>query len=456
LKRYSKVLIPVFAFSEMLAIALAALVANYFRHGSFYSFNGYDEIIPIIAILAWPLLGSSTGYYKDRRTLNFLDSFTHLTLQWLGISFILFTYLVMAKVDVSRLSFATFLTLAFILLIISSRVRHHFLIRIRRRGMNRRTLLFVGAMEQRYYLQAWLEKNPSYGYQITRLIDQESGFTGLVQETQDYLHESRVDEVLIGDFEHRGDVLTDLVDIAEEAGCRVRIVQEQDSVYTRQLDIKPFGPFKVFSVREEPLANTAAKIFKRVCDVIFSLLILLTLYWWVHLIIYGLMKLSSRGPVFFKQKRVGRGGSEFYCYKFRTMEVNGSTCEGKGEITKKADSRITPLGKILRQTNLDELPQFINVLLGDMSIIGPRPHMLEEDHKVAEVLKKYRIRRFVRPGISGWAQVNGYRGGTEDMGLMQKRVDYDIEYIESWTPLLDLKIVYLTIIQMLTLKTGAH
>jgi len=105
---------------------------------------------------------------------------------------------------------------------------------------------------------------------------------------------------------------------------------------------------------------------------------------------------------------------------------------------------------------LDEFPQFINVLVGDMSVIGPRPHMLEEDYKVAEILRKYRIRRFIRPGISGWAQVNGFRGGTEDMELMQKRVDYDIAYIESWTPLLDLKIVYLTILQMLTFRTGAH
>jgi len=138
------------------------------------------------------------------------------------------------------------------------------------------------------------------------------------------------------------------------------------------------------------------------------------------------------------------------------MSLNKSGSDGNGEITKLDDNRITRLGAFLRRTNIDEFPQFLNVLMGDMSVIGPRPHMIEEDHTVAEKLRKYRIRRFVRPGISGWAQVNGFRGGTEDMELMQKRVDFDIDYIESWTPLLDLKIIWFTILQMLTLKTGGH
>ena len=186
------------------------------------------------------------------------------------------------------------------------------------------------------------------------------------------------------------------------------------------------------------------------------MLVLLLLYWWIHVIVCILIKFSSKGPIFFKQKRVGRGGKEFYCIKFRTMSLNGSGLDGNGEITKLDDNRITKLGTFLRKTNMDELPQFLNVLKGEMSVVGPRPHMIEEDYAVAEKLRKYRIRRFVRPGISGWAQVNGYRGGTEDMELMQKRVDYDIEYIESWTPWLDIKIIYYTVLQMLTLRTGAH
>ena len=458
MKRYAKVLVPLFAISEMIAIVFAAYLAVYIRYG-FGSFpNIVHENVLYISAVLWPSLASASGYYKDRRTRKFINTFSHLTIQWFFISFILFAYLVLAKLDVSRLSFSLFLILSYFLLIVSGRIRHQFLEKIRTRGMNQRSIGFIGIEKQYSIFCSWLHDNPSFGFQPTRLM--EIGFSESQDESAKKLEQMfsvyHFDEILVGSFERRKDVLTVIVDIAEEYGCRVRIEREKEDIYSRHLDLHQFGPFRVFSVREEPLARTPNKVFKRIFDVFFSSLFLLFIFWWIHLIVCALIKLTSKGPIFFKQKRVGKNGVEFYCYKFRTMEENGSTCEGKGEITKQIDSRITPIGSFLRKTNLDEFPQFINVLLGDMSVIGPRPHMLEEDYKVAEVLSKYRIRRFIRPGISGWAQVNGFRGGTEDMELMQKRVDYDVAYIESWTPLLDLKIMYLTILQMLTFKTGAH
>ena len=458
MKRYTKVLVPLFAFSEMLTIAMAAFIAVYLRHGIESTPRTVHEIILFIAVVLWPILGSATGYYRDRRTRKFFNSFVHLTLQWFVISFILFAYLVLAKSDISRLSFSLFLSFGYVFLIINDRVRHVFLVRIRSRGMNQRTLAFIGFENEYSVFMRWLRDNPSFGYGLKYFVDIQLSdhITTSISELEHLLSEHRFDEIMVGRFMGRSKFLTDIVDIAEEYGCRVRIIQEKDDFYSRQLAIHQFGPFQVFSVREEPLSHTPAKFFKRTFDIIFSSLVMLFIYWWIHLLVGVLIKFSSKGPIFFKQKRVGKKGVEFYCYKFRTMEINGSTSEGKGEITKKADPRITPIGAFLRKTNIDELPQFINVLFGDMSVVGPRPHMLEEDHEVAEKLRKYRIRRFVRPGISGWAQVNGFRGGTEDMKLMQKRVDYDIEYIESWTPWLDFKIIYYTVLQMLTFRTGAH
>jgi putative colanic acid biosysnthesis UDP-glucose lipid carrier transferase len=458
LKRYTKILVPLFAISEMLTIALSAYIAVFLRRGIDSVPISVHEAILFISVALWPILSGATRYYKDRRTRRFFRTFAHLTLQWFVISSILFAYLVMAKSDISRLSFSLFLILGYISLIVTGQIRHHFLVRIRTRGMNQRGVIFIGLEHQHSAYISWLHENPSFGYHLI-------GFTNTEQTTEllcpvsmleQVFEIQKADEILVGNFERRREILTDIVDVGEESGCRVRIIQEKEDVYSRHLDVHPFGPFKVFSVREEPLSQTPAKIFKRVFDVVFSTLILLFIYWWIHIIVCLLIKLSSKGPIFFKQKRVGRNGHEFYCIKFRTMSINGSGIDGNGEITKLDDNRITRLGAFLRRTNFDELPQFLNVIKGDMSVIGPRPHMIEEDYTVAEKLRKYRIRRFVRPGISGWAQVNGYRGGTEDMGLMQKRVDYDIEYIESWTPWLDIKIIWYTILQMLTLKTGAH
>ena len=442
----------------MMIIALSAYIAVYLRHGLESTPDSVQESILFISVALWPVLGSATGYYKDRRTRKYSQSFVHLTLQWLVISFILFAYLVLAKSDISRLTFSLFLSLTYLLLIITGQIRHYFLLKIRTRGMNQRTIAYIGFQKEYSIFTHWLTANPSFGYRLNYFVDIELAdeIQTSISELEYLLSEHRFEEILVGQFQGRSNILTDIVDIAEEFGCRVRIVKEKADFYSRQLALHQFGPFKVFSVREEPLSNGPAKLYKRTFDVVFSLLVLVFIYWWIHAIVCVLIKLSSKGPIFFKQKRVGRSGREFYCIKFRTMEMNGSTCEGQGEITMKADPRITRLGAFLRKTNLDELPQFLNVLKGDMSVIGPRPHMLEEDYAVAEKLRKYRIRRFVRPGISGWAQVNGFRGGTEDMELMQKRVDYDIEYIESWTPWLDIKIIFYTILQMLTLQTGAH
>ena len=458
MKRYTKVLVPLFAISEMLAIAMSALIAVYLRHGVESEPSSVHEAVLFISVALWPLLSSATGYYKDRRTRNFFRTFAHLTLQWFVISSILFAYLVLAKSDISRLLFSLFLIFGYFSLIITGQVRHYFLVRIRTRGMNQRAVIFVGQEHQHSAYISWLHENPSFGYHLISFVNTE-GLNELlcpVTKLEQLLAAYKADELLLGNFESRIDILTDIVDVGEESGCRIRIIQEKEDVYSRHRDVHKFGPFNVFSIREEPLSQTPAKLFKRTFDTVFSILILLFIYWWIHAIVYLLIKSSSGGPIFFKQKRVGRGGREFYCIKFRTMSMNRSDIDGNGEITKVQDNRITSVGSFLRKTNIDEFPQFINVLKGDMSIIGPRPHMLEEDYAVAEKLRKYRIRRFVRPGISGWAQINGLRGGTEDMELMQKRVDYDIDYIESWTPLLDLKIIGYTILQMLTLKTGGH
>lgn len=154
------------------------------------------------------------------------------------------------------------------------------------------------------------------------------------------------------------------------------------------------------------------------------------------------IKLSSPGPIFFKQKRTGYRGREFYCYKFRTMRVNKSADTQQAT---KNDPRKTRVGDFLRRTSIDELPQFINVFIGNMSVVGPRPHMLKHTEQYSHLIKKYMVRHYIKPGITGWAQINGFRGQTEELWQMEQRVEHDVWYIEHWNPLLDLKIIFRTV-----------
>lgn len=197
----------------------------------------------------------------------------------------------------------------------------------------------------------------------------------------------------------------------------------------------------VFSYRREPLEKTHNLLLKRIFDIIVSLIVILCFLSWMIPLIGLLIKLDSPGPIFFRQKRSGYNNKEFICLKFRSMCVNGDA--DKAQATKN-DQRVSRIGKFLRKTNLDEFPQFINVLLGDMSVVGPRPHMLSHTAYYSKEIDKYMVRHFALPGITGYAQVMGARGETKRIEDMQKRVEYDIWYLENWSFFLDIKIILLT------------
>lgn len=213
-------------------------------------------------------------------------------------------------------------------------------------------------------------------------------------------------------------------------------------------------------MNSRPLDSPYNRTLKRILDVTISLPVVA-----VHLLLMpwigAAIRLTSRGSVIFRQKRVGKDGDEFVMYKFRTMNTDHHISKedalaGIGDITEGGDGRITPIGQWLRRTGVDELPQFLNVLIGDMSIVGPRPHMISEDRELEEKLDRYTSRRRVKPGITGWAQVNGYRGGTRDMALMQKRTDHDIWYTENWSLRLDVKIIVATFWEVIRAAVDSH
>ncbi|THU40963.1 undecaprenyl-phosphate glucose phosphotransferase [Niastella caeni] len=233
-----------------------------------------------------------------------------------------------------------------------------------------------------------------------------------------------------------------LIKNADQNCIRFRIVPDIGALVKRQVYIDYLNEIPVLSLRREPLDDLGNKIKKRLFDIVVSALVLVFILSWLIPIIGLLIKLESKGPVFFRQQRSGQDNKSFWCWKFRSMTVNDNANVLQAT---RNDARITKLGQFLRRTSLDEFPQFINVLMGDMSIVGPRPHMLKHTADYSKIIDEYMIRQFLKPGITGWAQVNGFRGETKTLDQMKKRVEYDLWYMENWSMWLDLKIIFLTV-----------
>ena len=213
------------------------------------------------------------------------------------------------------------------------------------------------------------------------------------------------------------------------------------------------GEFPIITLRHEPLEKMGNRFKKRLFDVVFSSLVILLILSWLYPLLALLIKLQGKGPVIFKQLRSGRNDKPFWCYKFRSMRLNEASDKQQAS---KNDDRITPIGKFLRRTSLDELPQFLNVLMGEMSVVGPRPHMLQHTTQYKAIISQFMVRQYVKPGITGWAQVNGCRGETKEDSAMDDRVRHDIWYLENWSGMLDVKVIFMTIFNVVKGEDNAY
>jgi putative colanic acid biosynthesis UDP-glucose lipid carrier transferase len=245
-----------------------------------------------------------------------------------------------------------------------------------------------------------------------------------------------------------------LVDEAKNQCIRLKFVPDYSQVFNKSASLTNMNDFQVINLTGSCVHEEMDdRVIKRLFDITFSLFVIVFIFSWLYPILALLIKLESPGPVIFKQGRSGRNNTNFYCYKFRSMRVNEDSHLKQAS---KDDNRITRIGRILRKTSLDELPQFFNVLLGNMSVVGPRPHMLKHTEHYRELVDQYMVRHYMKPGITGWAQVNGYRGETNELELMEKRVEHDIWYLENWSALLDVKIVALTVINIFRGEKNAY
>ncbi len=320
---------------------------------------------------------------------------------------------------------------------------------IRRRGFNYAKVVIVGTNSTAMRLHEAMISDSGYGYKVLGFFDKKPReqfngcYCGLTSDLSQFVKDNSVEQIyytISGD----DDELTRIVKIADDNVIDFLYVPQISRYIPLDFQINSINTVPVLTLRHNPLKKTFNRFIKRSFDLCISS-VFLVFYPLIYIPIAAVIKLTSPGPVYFIQKRTGYKGKEFGCIKFRTMHVNVDA--DKVQATEN-DPRKTPFGDFLRRTNLDELPQFINVFKGEMSIVGPRPHMLKHTEEYSKIISQYMVRHFVKPGITGWAQVNGYRGITDEVWKMERRVEHDVWYIEHWTSLLDLKIIARTTLNL--------
>ena len=264
-----------------------------------------------------------------------------------------------------------------------------------------------------------------------------------ISEAKKYVIANKIDEIYASINSLTNNEIDNLIHFADNNLKTIKFLPDSKNTFLRNLAVEYYGYIPIISLRTIPLDKEVNKRLKRFFDFVFSLIIIVGIMSWLTPLIALLIKLESKGPVFFKQKRNGLNYEEFSCYKFRSMQLNPIA---DIEQVQKNDPRITKVGKFIRKTSIDELPQFFNVLLGEMSVVGPRPHMVSHTEMYAKSIDKFMVRHFIKPGITGLAQTNGFRGEVETETDIINRVKYDIFYLENWSLLLDIKVVLATVV----------
>ncbi|MAU49101.1 MAG: undecaprenyl-phosphate glucose phosphotransferase [Flavobacteriaceae bacterium] len=439
--RYSKYLRPISIFFDL-------LVLNSFV----YLYLGKELIQPVtIAVFSflWIISALITKFYEVYRFTKFIKIVSYVFYQLLLFSIFVFAFFgVVENLNPGLSKTLIFLLYTFLLVSLFKFTLFYGLQSYRLGfGGNFRKTIIIGNDESVEELKEFFINQKELGYENRKTFSFKSPSDLDLQECFDFILSRNIDEVYCSANELEENQLNLLIEFCENNFKILKFISKRGGLLSKKLKTDTYGLSTVQSLRQMPLSNDYNTLVKRFFDIVFSLFIIMFFLSWITPIIALLIKIESSGPVFFKQTRNGIKYKEFTCYKFRSMVEN---IDAHIQQATKNDKRVTKIGKILRKTSLDELPQFYNVLIGNMSVVGPRPHMIKENERYSKSVNKFMVRHFVKPGITGLAQVKGFRGEIETNEDIVNRVKFDIYYLENWSLILDLNIVFLTAINFLT------
>ena len=445
--------------ADLFAIFLSFGIAFYVYESNLILVSRKEFLLVLlIMISSWFLGGIFSKLYIDRRTKKFSEeiivSFYNISITVL-LSSSCFFYLFSTK-SISNDFWALFFGLIFLFSVLFKYIIRKYTHYLIYKGELTEHFILIGYTRSGSDFIEMVERFTYYGYHCSGIIDDEKvniqnvPYLGNLSELEAILKVQPTQEIILALSNAEAGAVKRIIQICEQYHRKVRLIPDLEKYTNANIEVADLGIMPVLNYKKLPLDRWENRTMKRLFDLIFSTLFFLFIGIWLLPLLSLLIKFSSKGPILFKQIRWGLSNEQIVCYKFRSMSIDSAELDAAGNYAqaKVNDPRVTRLGKFLRKTSLDELPQFWNVMIGNMSVIGPRPHPVPLNMASIETVENYMLRHIVKPGISGWAQVNGYRGETKSIADMQKRVDHDLYYIHRWNIFFDIQIVLQTIINI--------
>lgn len=407
--------------------------------------------------LSWLLISYGLNFYPIGRNEQFRSSLNKLFYQYLIFGLSYFAFFGFKDIYYLSPEHQLYVLIIIFSTISFSRWIFHMIMKVYRiEGGNFVNVVIVGNDKNLEKMLNVFNK-PELGYRYKGYFDNKksecTSYLGLIEDSFPYIIKNGIDEIYCMASQLSSLEIKNLINFADNNFKKLKIIPDNKDVYTRAMGVELFGVIPVLNLRKSPLDSDLARVGKRGFDIIFSALVIILVLSWLTPLLFIILNMESKGPVFFKQRRHGYNKKVFWCYKFRSMSPNK---DADRSMCTKNDCRITKIGRILRKTSIDELPQFFNVFWGDMSVVGPRPHMQTHTYQFETSVDKYLVRHFVKPGITGLAQIKGYRGEIIKKADIINRVRMDVFYIEKWCLMMDVKIIYITVFNALMGEEKAY